>query len=73
MWDELTDSDFERYELEEEAIEDDCMECGVCDSCIERTKEFYEYMENEQKRESRPGTITDERGSPSAGKELEQP
>lgn len=74
MGDELTDREFERYELEEEALEDDalctcdidgedscpvhypiddggddddCMECGVCENCTERTKAFYEDMENE--------------------------
>lgn len=70
MRDELTDSDFEKYELEDEldactcdfdeqdscpvhyriddgSDEDDCMDCGMCDSCIERTKAFYEEMEHE--------------------------
>lgn len=33
----------------EDEDDDDCMDCGMCVSCIERTKAFYEEMENEQK------------------------
>ena len=28
--------------------DDDCMDCGQCDSCIERTKAHCEEMENER-------------------------
>lgn len=40
----------ETAEDEEPAEQDeseDCMDCGMCDSCIERTREFFESMEND--------------------------
>lgn len=33
----------------DEPPEDDCMDCGMCDSCIARTKAFYEEMEREER------------------------
>lgn len=27
--------------------EDDCMDCGTCDACIEQTKAYFEEMERE--------------------------
>jgi|SRR5712664_708853 len=42
--DEIT----EEYESEEYQDEDDCLDCGMCDSCIERTRAHFKEMENEQ-------------------------
>ncbi len=33
------------YPIDDGNEDDDCMECGMCDSCIERTKAFFEEME----------------------------
>jgi hypothetical protein len=30
----------------DEGTEDDCMDCGTCDSCIARTKSYFEEMES---------------------------
>lgn len=39
LYEEIT-SDFE---------EDDCMDCGMCDNCIERTRAYFEEQECSQK------------------------
>ena len=28
--------------------DDDCMDCGVCDACIEQSRSYFEQMEDEQ-------------------------
>ena len=33
------------YPIDDGSDDDDCMDCGMCDSCIERTRAFYEEME----------------------------
>ena len=27
--------------------DDDCMDCGTCDECVDRTREYFEQMEAE--------------------------
>ena len=36
------------YPIDEESDPDDCMECGVCDACVEQTRQYFEEMKKEQ-------------------------
>src|SRR5712664_358635 len=45
---DICDEITEEYEIEEYQDEDDCLDCGMCDSCIERTRAHFKEMENEQ-------------------------
>lgn len=42
------DRSFYEEITEEYESGDDCMDCGVCDSCVERTRAHFEEQENEQ-------------------------
>lgn len=56
------------YPIDDGKDDDECLECGVCESCIERTKAFYEYMEAEHAMTANklsPSAASEEKGSPS--------
>jgi len=40
---------------DDERDPDDCMDCGVCDACVEQSKAYYEEMERQQHEETSRG------------------